>query len=49
MKAPMLLPLSAVAVVVSPDNRRAGKSEEDIHYWGRVDAEDGYDVIEWTA
>ncbi|KAJ9308610.1 hypothetical protein DTO280E4_2091 [Paecilomyces variotii] len=36
-------------VVVSPDNRRAGKSEENIHYWGRVDAEDGYDVIEWTA
>ncbi|KAJ9218599.1 hypothetical protein DTO027B5_8316 [Paecilomyces variotii] len=38
-----------VYVVVSPDNRRAGKSEENIHYWGRVDAEDGYDVIEWTA
>jgi len=35
--------------VVDPDSRGAGKSHGDIYAWGRVDAQDGYDVIEWTA
>ncbi len=35
--------------VVNPDPRGAGKSEGDIHAWGSVDGQDGYDVIEWIA
>jgi predicted acyl esterase len=35
--------------VVDPDVRGAGKSQGDIHAWGGVDGEDGYDVIEWIA
>ncbi|MFZ7113578.1 MAG: CocE/NonD family hydrolase [Desulfatiglandales bacterium] len=35
--------------VVNPDSRGAFNSEGDIHYWGMVDAADGYDVIEWVA
>jgi len=35
--------------VVNPDARGAGKSGGDLNAWGRVDGEDGYDVIEWIA
>jgi predicted acyl esterase len=35
--------------VVNPDARGAGKSQGDIHAWGSVDGQDGYDVIEWIA
>jgi len=35
--------------VVNPDARGAGKSQGDIHAWGGVDGQDGYDVIEWIA
>jgi len=35
--------------VVNPDVRGAGKSQGDIHAWGSVDGEDGYDVVEWVA
>ncbi len=35
--------------VVHPDARGAGKSQGDIHAWGSVDGQDGYDVIEWIA
>jgi predicted acyl esterase len=35
--------------VVNPDTRGAGKSQGDIHAWGGVDGQDGYDVIEWIA
>jgi len=35
--------------VVNPDVRGALKSGGNIHYWGSVDANDGYDVIEWIA
>lgn len=35
--------------VVNPDARGAGKSEGDLYAWGRVDGQDGYDVIEWIA
>jgi len=35
--------------VVNPDTRGAGKSQGDIHAWGSVDGQDGYDVIEWIA
>ncbi|MBT8338382.1 MAG: CocE/NonD family hydrolase [Desulfatitalea sp.] len=35
--------------VVNPDARGAFNSEGDIHFWGRVEASDGYDVIEWAA
>jgi hypothetical protein len=35
--------------VVDPDSRGAGKSQGNIYAWGSVDAEDGYDVIEWIA
>ena len=35
--------------VVNPDPRGAGKSQGDIHAWGSVDGQDGYDVIEWIA
>ncbi|KAL4764994.1 CocE/NonD family hydrolase [Aspergillus foveolatus] len=35
--------------VVNPDNRGAYRSEGKIHFWGSVDAQDGYDVIEWIA
>lgn len=35
--------------IVHPDPRGIGKSEGDAHVWGSVDADDGYDVIEWIA
>jgi hypothetical protein len=35
--------------LVNPDVRGAGKSGGDIQYWGSVDANDGYDVVEWVA
>jgi hypothetical protein len=35
--------------VVNPDARGAYNSGGDIHFWGMVDAADGYDVIEWVA
>ncbi len=35
--------------VVNPDARGAGKSQGDVHAWGSVDGQDGYDVIEWIA
>ncbi|MBT8341499.1 MAG: CocE/NonD family hydrolase [Desulfatitalea sp.] len=35
--------------VVNPDSRGANNSEGKIHFWGSVDAADGYDVIEWIA
>ncbi|MCW8379721.1 CocE/NonD family hydrolase [Streptomyces justiciae] len=36
-------------VVVSADPRGVNSSEGDIHAWGRVQAGDTYDVIEWAA
>jgi predicted acyl esterase len=36
-------------VIVNTDNRGAYKSGGNIHYWGLVDAMDGYDVVEWAA
>lgn len=35
--------------VVNVDPRGVGRSNGDIHFWGSVDAHDGYDVIEWIA
>lgn len=35
--------------VVNPDVRGTNYSEGDIYYWGRVDAADGYEFIEWVA
>jgi uncharacterized protein len=35
--------------VINVDTRGAFKSQGDIHYWGRVDAADGYEVVEWAA
>lgn len=35
--------------VLNPDARGAYNSGGNIHYWGRVDAADGYDVVEWAA
>jgi len=35
--------------VVNPDVRGTNYSEGNIQYWGRVDAADGYDFIEWVA
>jgi uncharacterized protein len=35
--------------VINVDPRGAFKSQGDIHYWGGVDAADGYEVIEWIA
>ncbi len=35
--------------VVYMDPRGVGMSEGDAHYFGRQDAEDNYDVIEWLA
>ncbi len=35
--------------VINVDQRGAFMSEGDIHYWGMVDAADGYDVVEWAA
>jgi len=29
--------------------RGAGKSQGDIHAWGSVDGQDGYNVVEWVA
>ncbi len=35
--------------IINPDPRGAGKSQGNIHAWGSVDGQDGYDVIEWIA
>ena len=35
--------------VVNPDVRGAFYSEGNIHYWGEVDAADGYEFVEWVA
>lgn len=35
--------------IVSPDPRGVGYSEGDVLAWGLKDAEDQYDLIEWTA
>lgn len=35
--------------VVNVDTRGAFNSEGDIHFWGPIDAQDGYEVIEWVA
>jgi len=35
--------------VVNVDARGVGSSEGDIHFWGTVEAQDGYDTIEWLA
>lgn len=35
--------------IVNPDSRGAYSSNGDIHFWGSVDASDGYNVIEWVA
>lgn len=35
--------------VVNPDPRGVGNSEGDIHFWGSVESNDGYDVVEWAA
>ena len=35
--------------LVNPDTRGTGMSEGNIHFWGSVEAADGYDLIEWTA
>lgn len=35
--------------VVHVDPRGINKSEGDVHWWGSVNGNDGYDVIEWIA
>jgi len=35
--------------VVNVDARGAFSSEGDIHWWGRQEGQDGYDLIEWIA
>jgi predicted acyl esterase len=35
--------------VVNPDARGAFSSNGDIHFWGKQEGQDGYDVIEWVA
>lgn len=35
--------------IVNPDARGAFASEGSIHFWGSVDGNDGYDVVEWVA
>jgi len=35
--------------IINVDTRGAFSSEGDIHFWGKVDALDGKDVIEWLA
>lgn len=35
--------------VINVDARGTNMSEGNIHYWGSVDAGDGYDLIEWVA
>ena len=35
--------------VVNPDARGAYNSGGNTHFWGMVDAADGYDVVEWVA
>jgi len=35
--------------VVDPDPRGVDRSQGNVHVWGGVDANDAYDVIEWTA
>lgn len=36
-------------VILNPDPRGAYSSEGNINFWGRQNAEDGYDFIEWAA
>ena len=35
--------------IVNPDSRGAYMSEGDIYFWGKQDAQDGHDLIEWVA
>jgi predicted acyl esterase len=35
--------------VINVDPRGVDMSKGDMHYWGMVDAADGYEVIEWAA
>ncbi len=35
--------------VIHPDVRGSFSSNGDIRFWGKQDAEDGYDVVEWAA
>ena len=35
--------------IVNPDARGCFNSEGDIRFWGTWEAQDGYDLIEWTA
>lgn len=35
--------------IINVDPRGAFKSQGNIYYWGRVDAADGYEVVEWAA
>lgn len=35
--------------IINVDTRGAFSSEGDIHFWGKMDALDGRDVIEWVA
>src|SRR6185437_4315452 len=35
--------------VLNPDGRGVNRSEGDIPFWGRQEAQDGYDFIEWAA
>lgn len=35
--------------VINPDSRGVGNSEGDIVFWGKLEGQDGYDLIEWVA
>ena len=35
--------------IINVDKRGANMSEGNVHYWGMVEAGDGYDLIEWLA
>ena len=35
--------------IVNVDARGVASSEGDIHFWGTMEAQDGYDTIEWLA
>ena len=35
--------------IVNPDTRGAFMSQGDIYFWGKKDAQDGYDFIEWVS
>ena len=35
--------------IINPDARGAYMSQGDIHFWGRQEGQDGYDLIAWVA